>query len=233
MTDSFNEYAKKHGARKEVWDEGLKLKYQNKSMREYSASIYGLPYQEFPLAAFTSEAAYLQWCVSVSGVMPDKRKTRAEFHRYIQERLSEAEEEEIPPNTEEGVEVGVVVLTILKSKARIARNFDVPQEHDQLLPGEWLFLETAEDSRCGLEVFIKYEGLRACIVDQIAVGNTETKLTRKEVVAWLRAHGRYYDRKASVNRRRCAYILPYALVENFEIFSLRNRVLSAPSVSSV
>jgi hypothetical protein len=229
MTE-FNEYAKKHGARKEVWDEGLKFKYQNKSMREYTASIYGLPYQEFPLAAFTSEAAYLQWCVAVSGVMPDKRKSRAEFHRYIQERLGEAEEEDIPPDTEEGVEVGVVILTILKNKIVNARDFDVAQEEDKLRPGDWVFLETSAESRVGLEVYIKLQGLMGCILSHIAMGNTETKITRKDVVAWLRAHGRYCNREASVNRWRCAYIVPHALVDSFEVFPLRGTVLVPRSV---
>jgi hypothetical protein len=225
MTDAYNEFAKKFGARKEIWDEDLKFRYQNKSMREYSASVYGLPYREFPVTAFTSQAVYLQWCLQVSGVMPDKR--RSEFHKYMQERLSEAEEEAIPPNTEEGAEVGVVILTILKSKLTTARNFDLPggeeDERDKLVPGEWIFVETAEDSQCGLEVYVKYEGLRACILDQVAMGCTETKLTRKEVVKWLRDHGRYYDRKTSINRRRSAYVLPYDLVKGFEIFALRGQ----------
>src|ERR1700733_5111656 len=97
-TDRLNEFAKKHGAKKEVYDEDLKFKYQNKSIREYTASIYGLPYREFPATAFTSERIYLQWCVQVSGMMPDKRTTL--FHQFIQDRLAEAEEEEIPPNME-------------------------------------------------------------------------------------------------------------------------------------
>lgn len=233
MTASYNDFARKHGARKEVWDEGLTFRYQNKSMREYTASIYRLPYQPFPPVAFTSEAAYLQWCIQVSGVMPDKRKSRAEFHQFIQERLGDAEEEDIPPNTEEGVEIGVVILTILKSKITNARNFDLPQEEDMLRPGEWLFVETSAESRDGLEVYIRFQGLMGCIIDQVAMGNTETKITRKDVVAWLRAHGRYYNREASVNRWRCAYIVPWALVNGFELFSLRNRVLSPVSVPDV
>jgi hypothetical protein len=229
MNDSanrYNEFAKKHGAKKEIWDEDLKFRYQNKSLREYKASIYGLPHQEFPVAAFTSEAIYLQWCVQVAGMMPFKRKS--EFSEFMREHLLEAEEEEIPPNMEEGVEVGVVVLTLIKNACRNARNFDLPggeedcDESDKLQPGEWLFLETAEDSKCGLEVFVKYEGLKARILDQIAMGATETKLTRKDVVKWLLAHGRYCNKDASINRRRCAYVLPYELVENFQIFSLRS-----------
>jgi hypothetical protein len=151
------------------------------------------------------------------------------FHQFIQDRLAEAEEEEIPPNMEEGVEVGVVVLTILKSKIRNCRNFDVPLKEDfsdELEPGEWVFIETAEDSKCGLEVFIKYEGLKACIQDQVAFGNTETKMARREVVAWLMAHGRHYGKDATINRRRCAYVLPFSLVEGFEVFALRQSTFS-------
>jgi hypothetical protein len=161
-------------------------------------------------------------------MMPNKRKEG--FHQFMQERLVDAEEEEIPPNLEEGAEVGVVILTILKSKVKICRNFDVPpgpgfvDDGDELRAGEWLFLETAEDSKCGLEVYIKYEGLRSCILDQVAMGSTETKMGRREVVAWLMAHGRHHNKEATVNRRRCAYILPYSLVESFEVFALRNRV---------
>src|SRR5262249_31346576 len=104
-----------------------------------------------------------------------------------------------------------------------ARNFDQPQDEDELIPGEWLFVETAEDSQCGPEVYIKFEGLKACILDQVALGNTETKLTRKEVVRWLLDHGRHCGKDATVNRRRCAYTLPYSLVDSFEMFYLRNR----------
>jgi hypothetical protein len=221
MTE-FNDYAKKHGARKEVWEEGLKFKYQNKSLREYKASVYGLPYQPFPTPAFTSEPVYLQWCVQVSGMMPEKRG-REKFFDHIRDCLAEAEEEEIPPNTEEGADIGEVVLTILKSKVGSSRDFDKPQEEDELRSNEWLFVETAEDSKCGAEVYIKYQGLKACILDQVALGNTETKFTRKEVVAWLLAHGRYHNRETTINRRRCAYILPYSLVDGFEMFYLRNR----------
>jgi hypothetical protein len=218
--DRFNEYAQKHGAKKEVWEEDLKFKYQNKSMREYRASIYGLPYQEFPKDAFTSEPAYLRRCIAVSGMMPSDRGRG--FKQFMRERLAEAEDEEIPPNMEEGVEVGVVVLTVLKNKIRNARNFDYSQEEDELRPGEWLFLETAEDSKCGLEVYIKYEGLKGCILDYVALGQTETKLPRKDVVSWLLAHGRHHGKDASINRRRCAYVLPFSLVDGFEVFGLRS-----------
>src|SRR4051812_43447956 len=95
--NKYNEFAKQHGAKKEFWDENLKFKYQNKSLREYTASIYGLKYQRFPEGAFTSEAKYLQWCVQVSGMIPLKRGR--EFVQYMRERLIDAEEEEIPPNT--------------------------------------------------------------------------------------------------------------------------------------
>ena len=123
----------------------------------------------------------------------------------------------------------MVILTILKSKMERCRDFDVPQKveegnSDKLHPGEWIFIETADDSKCGPEVYIKYEGLKACILDQIALGTTETKLARKEVVAWLLAHGRYHNKDATVSRRRCAYVLPCSLVDNFEVFALRNRI---------
>jgi hypothetical protein len=228
MSDAYNEFAKKHGAKKEFYDEDLKFKYQSKSLREYSASIYGLPFQEFPVAAFTSEASYLQWCIQVSGMMPISRK--GAFRQFISERLLDAQEEEIPPNTEEGVEVGVVVLTLLKNGLRNCRDFDKPQEenNDELRPGEWIYVETVEENR-GQEVFIKFEGLKAKILDQIALGATETKITRKEVVKWLLAHGRYYGRDASVHRRRCAYVLPLGLVESFEVFALRTPSMT-PSI---
>src|SRR5262249_55579800 len=152
-------------------------------------------------------------------------KRQKAFAEFIRDRLVDAEEVAIPPNLEEGVEVGVVVLTILKHAIQICRNFDKPKgeddDSDELKPGEWIFLETAEDSKVGLEVYVKYEGLKARILDQMAFGNTETKITRKEVVRWLLDRGRYHDKNASVNRRRCAYVLPYDLVQSFEIFRLR------------
>jgi hypothetical protein len=69
----YNEFAKKHGVKKELWDENLKFRYQNKSAREYTASIYGLPYREFPEEGFTSEPACLRWCIKISGMMPPDR----------------------------------------------------------------------------------------------------------------------------------------------------------------
>jgi hypothetical protein len=155
-------------------------------------------------------------------MMHQPDRGRGKFKPFIVERLAEATEEEIPPNTEEGIEVGVVVLTLLKNAIRNCRNFDLPGEEDELQPGEWVFLETSAESKCGQEVYIKYEGLKAKIIDQIAMGATETKMTRKEVINWLRAHGRYYNREASVNRHRCAYVWPMELVEKFEVYSLRS-----------
>ena len=52
-----------------------------------------------------------------------------EFKKFIVERLAEAVEEEIPPNTEEGIEVGIVVLTLLYNEIKRCRNFDFPQEN--------------------------------------------------------------------------------------------------------
>lgn len=222
--NEYNEYAKTHGIKKEFWEEGLQFRYQNKSLREYSASIYGLAFQAFPVTAFTSEAVYLQWCIQVSGMMPLSRGK--EFKQYMRDRLAEAVEEEIPPNTEEGIEVGIVVLRMLYNEIKRCRNFDEEQENVQLEPGEWIFLETVEEAR-GLEVFIKYEGLGAKIMHEVSVGNTETKLARKDVVKWMLAHGRYYNRMASVNRRRSAYVLPIDLVKNFEVFAPRS--MSMPS----
>jgi hypothetical protein len=132
--------------------------------------------------------------------------------------------EEIPPNTEEGAEVAAVVLTILKNGIRNCRNFDYEQEIQELGPGEWIFVETAEESKCGQEVYIKYEGLKARIINQMGDGGTEMRFTRKQITKWLRETGRYYNVNASVNRRRCAYILPYNLVDKHQVFSYRNTV---------
>lgn len=219
MSDQ-NEFMQKYGAKREFWDEGLKFRYKNKDLHEFTASIYGLDYKEYPPTALTSEAIYLQWCAQRSNMIPQKRGMK-DFLQYIRERLAEAEEEEIPPDTEEGVEIGVVVLTILKNQVRKARDFDQPQENDELKPGEWCFIETSVESRVGVEVYIKFQGLMSRVLDQIVMGSTETKIKRGEIVKWLRAHGRYCNREASVNRWRCAYILPYSLVESFEIFALR------------
>ena len=60
------------------------------------------------------------------------------------------------------------------------------------------------------------------MLDQEALGATEVKLTRKVVVNWLLAHGRYCRRDASVNRHRCAYVLPAETVEKFEVYALRS-----------
>ncbi len=127
--NEYNEFAKTHGIKKEFWEEGLQFRYQNKSLREYSASVYGLPFQSFPVTAFTSEAVYLQWCIQVSGMMPLSRGK--EFKQYMRDRLAEAVEEEIPPNTEEGIEVGIVVLRLLYNEIRRCRNFDDTQEYPQ------------------------------------------------------------------------------------------------------
>ena len=49
---------------------------------------------------------------------------REKFKQFIVERLAEAVEEEILPSTEEGIEVGIVVLTILHNEIKRCRNFD-------------------------------------------------------------------------------------------------------------
>jgi hypothetical protein len=224
MNDSnkFNQFAQQHGAKREVWDENLKFKYQSKSLRVYKASVYGSDFLDFPPKALTSEVQYQQWCALVAGMMPPKRGR--DFLNFMNNRLLDAEEEAIPPNTEEGVEVARVVLTILKNKCRNCRDFDCEQEEWGLIPGEWVFVETAKDSSCGKEVFIRFEGLMACVLDEVAMGCTETKMTRKEIVDWLLAHGRHLGRDASPNRVRSAYAIPFSLVEGFQIFALRNRI---------
>jgi hypothetical protein len=226
MSD-FNEFAKAHGARREVFDEDLKFRYQKKSLSVYTASIYGLPFVEFPVAAFTSEAAYLQWCIQVANMMPLERGSKA-HKQFIRDRLAEAEEVEIPPNMEEGVEAGRVVLHILKNSVRNCRDFDYknpdPEVYmdPELNVEEWVFLETVNGVK---EVFIKFEGLMARILDAIAIGSTETKITRKDLGAWLKANGRHYNKYASPNRHRCAYVLPLELVEKYEKFRLRESTL--------
>lgn len=218
--NKFNEFAKKHGAKKEVWDENLMFKYQNRSLREYTASIYGMPFLEFPEEAFTSEPVYLRWCIKVSGMMPPDRK--GQFKQFMRERLIDAEEEDIPPDTEEGAEIRAIVLTILKKELNgRCRDFDQPQENQELEPGEWVFCETVMESKCGAELFIKYEGLKARITHFIALNSLEIRPNRREVTKWLRANGRYYDKKASVNRHRCAYVLPYEMVETHKVFDYR------------
>jgi hypothetical protein len=42
------------------------------------------------------------------------------------------------------------------------------------------------------------------------------------VVKWLLAHGRYCRKDASTNRHRCAYVLPFDLVDKFEVFATRS-----------
>jgi hypothetical protein len=88
----------------------------------------------------------------------------------------------------------------------------------ELNVGEWIFLETVSGVK---EVFIKFEGLMARILDAIAIGSAETKITRKDLGAWLEANGRHYNKHASPNRHRCAYVLPLELVEKYEKFRLR------------
>ena len=219
MSDRGNEFMKEHGAKREFWDENLKFKYYKKTFREYWGSVYGLPHQPFPDAALTCEPKYQQWCVGISGYMPVDRGKN--FKTFIRERLAEAEEQEIPPSLEDGVEIEVVVLNILKNALRSARNFDDPQESDELRPGEGIFTEAAEDSKCGREVYIKFEWLKARVLHEVSVGNTETKLTRAMVIAWLEAHGRHCSRNATVNRRRSAYVLPYSLVAEHQVFALK------------
>jgi hypothetical protein len=225
-SDRINEFMREHGAKREFYDEGLKFRYKNKDLHEFTASIYGLDYREFPPKALISEPAYLQWCAQISNMIPTKRGK--DFLQYIRDRLTEAEEEEIPPNMEEGAEVENLLLCILKNQMWNARNFDKEQENQELISGEWMFMETADDSKCGLEVYIKLNGFMAGVTYQKANGNTETKLTRKEVVAWLRAHGRCLNREATVNRRRSAYVLPYEFLKNASIFSMKQYFNSHP-----
>jgi hypothetical protein len=140
--------------------------------------------------------------------MPTARK--GSFQQFIQDRLAEAEEVEIPPDMEEGSEVGAVILNIIKNHIHNCRDFDYrpapdsgngnelmpdevtedddddPEDSSELYPGEWLFVETVPESTCGKEVFIKLNGLMSFVTSENANGNTEYKMTRKEVSDWLK-----------------------------------------------
>ena len=129
-SEKFNRFAQEHSARKNVWDENLKLRYKPRTFNEFTASVYGEEYKDFPAEAIASPTKYDRWCVSASRMFPPQRD-RKEFRQYMQERLFEAKEAEILPDTEDGAEVGSMILTILKSKCRIARNFSRPPKDDK------------------------------------------------------------------------------------------------------
>jgi hypothetical protein len=226
-TINFNDFAKKHGAKKEVWDEDLKFQYQLKSMREYSASIFGSQYLEFPVSAFTSEAVYLQWCVGVSGVMPNKRGR--EFHKYIQERLEQAVEEEIPPGLEEGAIIKETILSRIRFKlyggvhdekeakekglTRSLKDADDPEQLKHLSDREYMWVETREDTGFGEKaVFLRIEPLMDGITELTRNGLMEEKLSRKSIVKWLKVNGKHYNRESSPNRVKSVYALPLSFV---------------------
>jgi hypothetical protein len=235
----FNEFAKKHGARKEVWDEDLKFKYMNKSLREYIASIYGLAYQKFPIAAFTNESVYLQWCMQLSGMMPDKRKS--EFHRYMQERVAEATEAEILPGLEEGAIIKQTVLHHVRSQLGIevdadperakaileakkteagkavrtigVRDLDDPKQPKDIGYREPMFLETRDDTGFGEKaVFIRIDPLMDWITERARHGLTEAKIDRDTVCNWLAKNGKHYPRNASPARLQSVYALRLSFV---------------------
>jgi len=225
----FNDFAQKHGAKKEVWDENLQFRYQNKTMREYSASIFGLPYEDYPLAGFTSETVYLQWCARIAGVMPERRKNK--FHEYMQERLSEAEEIEILPGLERGAiikeEVSAYVQNLLlliddadtnKHGVKVKRgshvaDFDEPTQDKGSTKRYDLFLETRADTGFGERaVFIRIKPLMHWITERNRNGITEAKLERDAICKWLEMNGKHYPRNATVNRLQSAYALRLSFV---------------------
>jgi hypothetical protein len=53
-----SDFITQHGGKTEIYHENLKFQYQKKPLRYYTASIYGLPFVDFPVTAFTSERSY-------------------------------------------------------------------------------------------------------------------------------------------------------------------------------
>jgi hypothetical protein len=147
----------------------------------------------------------------------------------MQERLSEAEEEEIPPGLEEGAVIKETILyhirahlygTVADEKeakekglTRAVKDADKPEQLKVMGDREYMWVETRDDTGFGEKaVFLRIESLMAWITERTRNGYMEIKLERKVIVNWLKANGKHYNRDSTPNRLKSVYALPLSFV---------------------
>jgi hypothetical protein len=207
--DKFNQFAQQNGASVLYLDENLVMQYEDKEEIIFWGSVYGSEFREMPDNALTSENEYRKWCWKTAKMMP-KRRTAAVFDDYVRPRMINATVRETLPGTEYGAEIDAAIDLVL---GPYRRNFKDLDNGAELLPGDWVWVETLPDSKCGQEAIIRINGLMRVIGHKEAVGITEGKIRRKDVCKRLVYWGRRVDdRGGAVNRLRCAYALPAKLL---------------------
>jgi hypothetical protein len=206
--DKFNKFAQENGASVLYLDENLQLQYENREEVVFWGSVYGSDFREMPDNALTSENEYRKWCWKTTKMMP-KRRTAAVFDDYVRPRMMQASVRETLAGTEYGAEIDDAVEAVL-GFYRGCKDLDDGGEWSK---GDWIWIETLPDSKCGAEVIIKIKGLMEKINARESIGLTEGKIKRKDVCKRLVHYGRQVDdRGGSINRLRNAYALPARLL---------------------
>jgi hypothetical protein len=119
-----------------------------------------------------------------------------------------------------GSEFGAEIDDAIEHVLEFSRNLP---DLDELGVGHWkrevaMWFETLSDSTVGKELIIKIKPFMRKLNEREAVGNTQGKMKRKDVMKRLAHYGRQVDdREGSVERLRSAYALPHmVLYEGFD-----------------
>jgi hypothetical protein len=216
--EKFNQFAQQNGGSVLHQDENLILQKELKEELVFWGSVYGSDFVEMPDTAFTSEAAYRTWCWKTTGMMPEKKGNA--FDKYIRTKMLEATVRPTLPGTEYGAEVEDAMERLLELGRNAERaNIDL----DEAGAGRWsrgmsYWIETLPDSGNGQELIIRVKPFMRQLNYMESRGSTQGHILRREVCKRLAHYGRQISgRDGSVERYRCAYALPLAvLYEGFD-----------------
>jgi hypothetical protein len=213
-SERLNKFIAANGGSIKDMDEDLKLKYENKKVRVYWASVYGSDYHKAPKGFFhKTQNTYRDFCVDVAGMIPKSRNGH-EFDVYLKERLLEATVKETLPGMEEGAVVGHAIFsTISRFHSKVCDYDDPERKQPHVCRGDPVFFETRPEGPGGKEMFVRINHLMDSITTLQSLAQFERRINREEVVDWLRDHGRepYPATGVSPRRLRSTYPIPYSL----------------------
>jgi hypothetical protein len=208
--DRLKQFAAQHGASFLLVDEDLMLEKEIREEVAFWGSVYGSEFVEMPDAAFTSEPAYRTWCWKTTGIMPKKRNSTRDFDEYIRSKMLQATTREVLPGMEYGAEVDDAIERSLELYLGTAMS---RKDGPWYQPGDWVWLEDLDEGY-GEEIIIRINPLLRQVNKREAIGHTQGKIKRRDVVKRLMHYGRKVgDRDASMNRLRSSYALPKEFLE--------------------
>jgi hypothetical protein len=212
-SERLNEFIAANGGSIKDMDEDLRLKYENKKVRVYWASVYGSDYRKVQKGFFhKTQNTYRDFCVDVAGMIPRTRSGH-EFDQYIRERLLEATVMETLPGMEEGAVVGHAIFNVIGRFHIKACNYDDPERKSpHVCRGDPVFFETRPEVGYK-EMFVRINYLMEAVTELQGLAQFERKINREEVVEWLVRNGRkpYAATGVSPRRLRSTYPVPYSL----------------------